>query len=170
MNIALSRLIEGIITTLRTDVIPNVTDAYARGQAVGVIDVLNNIAPRIEWASGPVIQAIAEKQALLAELGTFIPHLVVNPDVVIDKAMSTDQLSAECARLDAAICDVLLRLADAGAGLDDATRHKALTAIKANLHDELTRQMKSTRKPLFAEIATGGQGTPTVSKSERTEV
>ena len=36
MNNSLERLIAGIIATLRTDVIPNVTDAYARGQAIGV--------------------------------------------------------------------------------------------------------------------------------------
>ena len=46
MNNSLDRLIEGVAATLRSDVIPNVTDAYARGQAIGVIDLLNNIAPR----------------------------------------------------------------------------------------------------------------------------
>ena len=35
MNNSLERLIAGIIATLRADVIPNVTDAYARGQAIG---------------------------------------------------------------------------------------------------------------------------------------
>ena len=32
MNISLERLFEGIIATLRADVIPNVGDAYARGE------------------------------------------------------------------------------------------------------------------------------------------
>jgi uncharacterized membrane protein (UPF0136 family) len=44
VNNSLDRLIGGIIATLRAHVIPNVTDGYARGQAIGVIDLLNNIA------------------------------------------------------------------------------------------------------------------------------
>ena len=54
MNNSLDRLIGGIIATLRAHVIPNVTDGYARGQAIGVIDLLNNIAPRLEWARAPL--------------------------------------------------------------------------------------------------------------------
>ena len=50
MNIALERLFEGMIATLRADVIPRVEDPFARGQAVGLIDLINNIAPRVEWA------------------------------------------------------------------------------------------------------------------------
>ena len=87
MNIPLYRLIEGIIATMRSDVIPHVSDSYARGQAVGVIDLLNNIAPRVEWAQAPL------------------------------------------ARL-----------------------------VQAHLHDEMAAEMKITRKPLFAEIASGGDG------------
>lgn len=54
MSNSLDRLIGGIIATLRTHVIPNVTDSYARGQAIGVIDLLNNIAPRLDWARAPL--------------------------------------------------------------------------------------------------------------------
>ena len=58
MNNSLERLIAGIMATLRADVIPNVTDAYARGQAIGVIDLLNNIAPRLEWARAPLVRSV----------------------------------------------------------------------------------------------------------------
>ena len=75
MNISLERLLEGIIATLRTDVIPNVSDAYARGQAVGVIDLLNNIGPRIEWARAPVAAAIAEKRELLRKVAELLPDM-----------------------------------------------------------------------------------------------
>ena len=50
MNNSLERLIAGIMATLRADVIPNVTDAYARGQAMGVIVLLNNLPPLLEGA------------------------------------------------------------------------------------------------------------------------
>ncbi|MBL8582260.1 MAG: hypothetical protein JNL61_08550, partial [Rhizobiaceae bacterium] len=58
MNIALSRLVEGIIATMRSDVIPHISDPFARGQAIGVIDLLNNIAPRVEWSQAPLLAAV----------------------------------------------------------------------------------------------------------------
>jgi hypothetical protein len=52
VTIALERLFAGVIATLRADVIRHIGDPYARGQAVGVIDLINNIGPGVEWARG----------------------------------------------------------------------------------------------------------------------
>jgi hypothetical protein len=156
MNIALDRLIEGIVATLRSDVIPNVSDAYARGQAVGVIDLLNNIAPRIEWAQRPIHEAVAEKRALLAEIARLAPAAA--PDVPADIGASTaEDLLAQRSALDARIGDAIAALSkvkrdDAGA--------EALALVRRHLHDEQTREMKITSKPLFAEIASGNGGGP----------
>ena len=65
MNIALERVFEGIVKVMRADVIPNVSDPFARGQAVGVIDLINNVAARIEWARAPLLGAVKDKQRLL---------------------------------------------------------------------------------------------------------
>jgi len=157
MNVSLERLLEGIIATLRTDVIPNVSDGYARGQAVGVIDLLNNIGPRIEWAHAPLVAAIAEKQALLRELAGLLPDMPA-PAAAEADATSTAELAAERDRLDAAIGDVLALIhAPKPVGSAEA-RQQALGLLKQHMHDELTREMKLTRKPLFAEIASGGAG------------
>ncbi len=150
MNIALERLLEGIIATLRNDVIPNVGDAYARGQAVGVIDLLNNIGPRIEWARGPLIEAVNEKTALLATVAPLLPGMAAPGEAVPVERLSSAELAAERDRLDAAIGDALA-LAHRGG---EAGR-EALAMIVRHLHDEQTRAMKTTRKPLFAEIASG---------------
>jgi hypothetical protein len=157
MNVSLERLIEGIIATLRTDVIPNVTDGYARGQAIGVIDLLNNIGPRIEWARAPVAAAVAEKAELLARIGTLLPDLPRHTAPAGSVASSTAELAAERDRLDAAIVEVLVLVhshrRDGGSEASD----QALRLIKEHLHEEMTREMKLTRKPLFAEIASGGE-------------
>jgi hypothetical protein len=150
MNIALERLLEGIIATLRNDVIPHVGDAYARGQAVGVIDLINNIGPRIEWARAPLMEAVSEKIALLADVAPLLPGLAAPGAAVAVERLSSAELSAERDRLDAAIGDALA-LAH-GAGEDGKS---SLTMIVRHLHGELTRAMKTTRKPLFAEIASG---------------
>jgi len=158
MNASLERLLEGIIATLRTDVIPNIGDGYARGQAVGVIDLLNNIGPRIEWARAPVAAAIAEKQTLLRALGKLLPDLPQAAMVDCNVGSSTVELAAERDRLDAAIGDALALIhASKPAGSAEALQ-QALALLKQHMHDELTREMKLTRKPLFAEIASGGDG------------
>lgn len=153
MNIPLERLIEGIVATLRTDVIPNVADGYARGQAVGVIDLLNNIGPRIEWAREPIIEAVSEKTALLRKVSELMPELTPVATATPPTTMSAGALSAERDRLDAVIGDVLAAIHD-GVGEREAGR-RALGLLKQHIHDDVAREMKLTRKPLFAEIASG---------------
>lgn len=150
MNIALERLLEGIVATLRNDVIPHVGDAYARGQAVGVIDLINNIGPRIEWARAPLIEAVKDKTALLAEVAPLLPGLAPAGEAVAVESLGSDELAAERDRLDGLIGDAIA-LAH-GAGEEGKS---VLTKLVRHLHDEQTRVMKTTRKPLFAEIASG---------------
>lgn len=150
MNIALERLLEGIVATLRNDVIPHVGDAYARGQAVGVIDLINNIGPRIEWARAPLIETVSEKIALLSAVATLLPGVAAPHEAAAVESLSSAELAAERDRLDAAIGDALA-LAH-GAGEEGKS---VLTLIVRHLHDEQARAMKTTRKPLFAEIASG---------------
>jgi hypothetical protein len=154
MNISLDRLLEGIIATLRTDVIPNVSDAYARGQAVGVIDLLNNIGPRIEWARAPVAAAIAEKRELLRKVAELLPDMPAFATNSLEATL-TAELSAERDRLDAEIGDVLA-LIHARKPAGEPQAQQALGLLKQHMHDELARETKLTRKPLFAEIASGG--------------
>lgn len=150
MNIALERLLEGIVATLRNDVIPHVGDAYARGQAVGVIDLINNIGPRIEWARAPLIETVGEKIALLSTVATLLPGVASPGEVVAVESLSSAELAVERDRLDAAIGDALALAHGAG-----EQGKPALTMIVRHLHDEQARAMKTTRKPLFAEIASG---------------
>lgn len=154
MNIPLQRLIDGIIATLRSDVIPHVQDGYARGQAVGVIDLLNNIAPRVEWTQGLLSQRIEQKRALLAEVAGLVPGLPVTPQPG-HPASSADDLVRVKADLDSAISDAIALIwpRRTEPGFD-----RAAGLVKAHLHDEMTAEMKLTRKPLFAEIASGSDG------------
>jgi hypothetical protein len=155
VNIPLDRLIEGIIATMRSDVIPHIADSYARGQAVGVIDLLNNIAPRVEWAQAPLARLVESKAGLLAEIEALAPG-VVSP-VACAKPDSADDLLAVKARLDAAIGDAVAVI---WPRRDEAGFARAAQLLKTHLHDEMRDEMKKTRKPLFAEIAsgTGGDG------------
>lgn len=150
MNIPLQRMIEGIIATMRADVIPHVSDPYARGQAVGVIDLLNNLAPRVEWAQAPLATQIAQKKALLERIRALVPiDLPVGADA---PGATAEDLLALRGALDASIGDAVATLWP--------RRHEpefaeAAKLVQAHLHDEMAAEMKITRKPLFAEIASG---------------
>ena len=156
-TIPLARLIEGIVATLRTDVIPNVKDAYARGQAVGVIDLLNNLAPRIDWAPERLEASVAAKRALLGEIARLAPEAGMAPIAAGDGTGGggAGGLATERGLLDAAICEAAAAL---WPGRDDAAKAEALALIRAHLHQEAADEMKTTRKPLFAEIASGKSG------------
>lgn len=155
MNIPLARLIDGIIATMRSDVIPNVADSYSRGQAVAVIDLLNNIAPRVEWSHAALVGRIAGKRRLLDEVAALVPELPVAGVAAAGPHAASDALTAEKAALDAVIGDVIavLWLRRGEPRCAEATQR-----IKAHLHDEMRAEMKITRKPLFAEIASGSDG------------
>lgn len=157
MNIPLERIIEGIVATMRADVIPHVSDSYARGQAVAVIDLLNNIAPRVEWAQAPLAAQLVRKQALLSQIRDIVPG--VAPDLPPDGAVELPatgavELLRQRGRLDAAIGDAVAIVwpRRREPGFD-----RAAELIRAHLHEEMAAEMKITRKPLFAEIASGGK-------------
>jgi hypothetical protein len=160
MNNSLERLIAGIIATLRSDVIPNVSDAYARGQAIGVIDVLNNIAPRLEWARAPLAEAVAQRRAAVQAVRTLVPQAPQGDAGLNDEALAaagSTALAAERDRLDGEISDLIAWTQSADACGDVAA---ATALLRQHVHDELTREMKMTKKPLFAEISkatAGGQ-------------
>lgn len=158
MNNSLERLVAGIIATLRNDVIPNVSEAYARGQAIGVIDLLNNIAPRLEWARGPIADAVVERAAVLDQVRIMLPAAPKGtPSVAVQNGnvVSSADLLVERDRLDAEIGDLLAWIYSGDASGDVAG---ALSRLRQHMHDDMTLEMKMTRKPLFAEIAKGSGG------------
>ena len=153
MNIPLERLVAGMIASLRVEVIPKITDSYARGQAVGVIDTLNSIGHRIEWRREPVLAAVHAKldllEAVAEGLGETPPARPAPPE-----SLSTAALEAERNRLDAAICAAL----HAAHARGDAAGRAALVLLLAHIHGELEQEKANIRKPLFAEIASGSGG------------
>ena len=155
MNNSLGRLVEGMIATLRSHVIANISDAYARGQAIGVIDLLNNIGPRIEWARAPIVEAIEARRKAIAEaraLTPAAPKSATRPSTDALAHAGSEALAAERDRLDGEIADLLEWCFSAAASGDAAG---AIALLRRHIHDELTLEMKRTKKPLFAEIAKG---------------
>ncbi|CAN7596001.1 hypothetical protein [Rhizobium sp. LjRoot254] len=150
MNNSLDRLVEGIIATLRIDVIPNVTDDYARGQAIGVIDLLNNIAPRLEWQRLPLMKAVEARHAVIEQV-QLLQGAKAKSQVAEDAPSSSRDLIAERDRLDGEISDLVGWAFSAQSDGAIAAR----LVLRKYMHDDAAEQMKLTKKPLFAEIAKG---------------
>jgi hypothetical protein len=165
MNNSLERLIAGIIATLRTDVIPNVSDAYARGQAIGVIDLLNNIAPRLEWARAPLAEAVMQRRRAVSAARALVPQAPAGTAGLSEQAIvaaSSAELAAERDRLDGEISDLIAWTQSESARGDVAA---ATALLRQHMHEELARDMKLTRKPLFAEISKATAGGQVKSQS-----
>ena len=156
MNISLDRLFEGIMATLRADVIPHVApDSYARGQAVGSHRRPERRRPPRRMgarASHPKRWARSGRCCGLSR--RWPPNSPGRRPRRRRETLTSAALLEERDRLDARIGDAL---AVAYARKDEAAR-QALGLLIAHVHDELTREMKLTRKPLFAEIASGRDG------------
>ncbi len=128
MSNSLDRLIGGIIATLRTHVIPNVSDGYARGQAIGVIDLLNNIAPRLDWARAPLLEAVADRRNAIRAVRALVPEAPGGGSGLNDQALaaaSSAELAAERDRLDGEIAD-LIAWTHSGAARGDVAKAIAL--------------------------------------------
>jgi hypothetical protein len=97
MQNSLERLFEGIATSLREDVAPAVEDPYARAQVGAAIELLANLAVRVEWRADLLREEIERIRGVL-ETATERP-------VVLDEAIPTD--GAVLARCRAAHLDAL---------------------------------------------------------------
>ena len=72
MNNSLPRLIDGMVATLRKEVIPHIDGDFARGQAYGVIYVLNSIKLRAAWSNAFLseqLRALEEAKPRAQDIG-----------------------------------------------------------------------------------------------------
>ena len=77
MNNSLPRLIDGMVATLRREVIPHIDGDFARGQAFGVIYMLNSLKLRASWSNEFLIEqlrALEEASRDLSGLGAGDSH------------------------------------------------------------------------------------------------
>lgn len=156
MNNSLKRMIEGMAATLRNDVIPQIGTEFARGQAYGVIYMLNSLALRASWSPAFVGEQIAAQLALreaLAPLltGSDAPAL---PEAA-EPGLGMPALEALRDANEARICALI-----DWAGLATLTPALAAT-IETQLRICMDRQLKwelqTSAKPMFAEISSGAE-------------
>ncbi len=99
MQNSLERIFGGIAEGLREDVLPAVTDPYARAQVLASVELLGNVAERVEWRCadlheeiGRIREVLAAAPAPTALLEEPLPH--ENAALVEARRRHLDALSA----------------------------------------------------------------------------
>lgn len=160
MKNSADRIMSGIIETLRSDVLPHVSEAYARGQVLAAVDLLRNLAPMLEPARGPLLARIRARRDTINEICRLMPELTPRTPPAGDHALaelvSAAGLLDEQQRLDDMLADMVDGLFDdqvrPGANADiNATRAYYRTFIR----EQASYEMAQIQKPLFGEIAKG---------------
>lgn len=157
MNNSLDRLIDGLIATVRAEIIPRLDDEFARGQAYGVVDILNNLKPRIDWLATPLADEVREQRELLAALAAQFGDRPAFPaaDAQAEAGVTARDIEQLRNRLDERICDTIDWLGRQRASLAADEVQGAEARIKSHLQRQLKRELSLTPKPLFGEISKG---------------
>lgn len=86
MQNSLERLFEGIAASLREDVVPAVEDPYARAQVGAALELLGNMAVRVEWRADILREEIERIRSVL-ETATPRPTVLDEPIPVASAAL-----------------------------------------------------------------------------------
>jgi hypothetical protein len=70
---SLERIFEGMSSSLREHVLPEVGDPYARAQVAAAIELLGNLATRVEWRADLLHEEVERIRAVLDAAPTRAP-------------------------------------------------------------------------------------------------
>lgn len=156
MNNSFKRMIEGMAATLRNEVIPQIGTEFARGQAFGVIYMLNSIALRANWSPEFVGEQIAAQLAL----GEALAPLLSGTDAPVRPQAAVGNLGVqalEALRDDngARICALIVWH---GAAKLDAGKAAAIeTQLRIYMDRQLKHELQTSARPMFAEMSSGSE-------------
>jgi hypothetical protein len=162
MNNSLTRLIDGMVATLRKEVIPRVEGEYARGQAFGVVYMLNSLKLRCSWSDAFLVEQLQALEDASLELGALAPALrdAPLPDVHAPTVLpEAGSLEAMRDAGDARLCDLIDWLAANRAGLPAETAARAERIVDAYLSRQAKYEISTSAKPMFVEMSGGAEKT-----------
>jgi hypothetical protein len=160
MNNSLNRLIDGIIIALEREIIPRVDDAYARGQAFAVMDLLRNMRPRLEWSREVTLAQVGLQEAALKRVDDLCHGQTERPPAYAPPSaasitLDTKQLEERRDRLEAEVCGVLKWLTEHRGAIDAAVAQAVEDTLTNYMREAVKRELALTANPLFAEISRG---------------
>jgi hypothetical protein len=160
VNNSLPRLIDGMVATLRKEVIPHIDGDFARGQAYGVIYMLNSIKLRAAWSNAFLSEQLRALEEVSLELRTLSAEL---PGAPVPEAREranlpdTAELEAERNAGNRRICELIDWLAVNQATVASGALARAEAAIDKYLNWQSRFELKTSAKPMFVEISGGAE-------------
>jgi hypothetical protein len=162
MNNSLGRLIDGMVATLRKEVIPRVEGDYARGQAFGVVYMLNSLKLRASWSNAFLLDQLSALEDASRELKALAPDLPGAPllDVHAPAALpDANALEAMRDAGDASLCNLIDWLGANRARLPEQAVARAETAIDTYLARQAKYEISTSARPMFVEMSGGAEKT-----------
>ncbi len=160
MNNSLPRLIDGMVATLRKDVIPHIEGEYARGQAFSVIYMLNSLKLRAAWSNGFLTEQLCALSDLSRELEPLAETLPKAPRLSgRAPAILPDAAALEAERDDGnrQLSDLIDWLAASDSSISPEAKAKAEHAIDRYLNRQFRYEMSTSAKPMFVEMSGGAE-------------
>jgi hypothetical protein len=160
LNNSLPRLIDGMIATLRGEIIPHVEGDFARGQAFGLIYMLNSIRLRAAWSNEFLceqLQALDEASRDLEGVMTDLPGapaLTLRAPSALPTAVELESMRDQGA---ARVCELIDWLATHRAGAPAVAVARAEDIIDRYIHRQLKWELSTSAKPMFDEISRGSE-------------
>ena len=157
MNNSLARLLEGIIDTLRQDILPELQGEFVRGQAFGIIYALNSVKLRAAWSSNFLLAQLDSLDELAADIGSLAQSLPQMPALDLPAERTPDPAVLERIRnqADASLCGIIDWLHANGETMAAEPRARLDAAIRAYVHRQLKHEIATSARPMFAEISSG---------------
>ena len=160
MNNSLSRLIDGMIAQLRKEVIPHVEGDFARGQAFGVIYMLNSLKLRASWSNAFLIEQLRALEETNRELAALAPELpgAPMPDTRAPKDLpSAETLQEMRDEGDGRLCELIDWLASRRASVSAPALARCEAIIDAYLARQARFELTTSAKPMFVEMSGGAE-------------
>ncbi len=160
MNNSLPRLIDGMVATLRKEVIPHVDGDFARGQAYGLIYMLNSIRLRAAWSNAFLseqLHALEEASLELKALAEEMPGAPFVESPECPKLPDADELEAARDAGDRRICALIDWLAANKATVAPGALARSAAAIDRYLNRQLRFELATSAKPMFGEMSGGAE-------------
>lgn len=160
MNNSLPRLIDGMVATLRKEIIPHISGDFARGQAYGVIYMLNSLKLRASWSNAFLaeqLRALDDVSRELEKLAAALPGAPL-PNVRAPAALpEVATLEAERDNGDARLGELIDWLAAKGPGLPPEVRKAAEIAVDKYLNRQSRYEISTSARPMFIEMSGGAE-------------
>jgi hypothetical protein len=158
VNNSLPRLIDGMVATLRKEVIPHTEGDFARGQAFGVIYMLESLKRRASWSNEFLVEQLRALEQASNDLSDLAAELLGAPlpDIRAPaQAPSATELEALRNEGDTCISKLVDWLADHRATLPVDAVARAEAKIDHYLNRQSKWELSTSAKPMFVEISSG---------------